>query len=116
MNTEDLHDSQVVKIEHMSDSKLLKLGLITDQGIAHDLIFQEVVGWIFTPFEFQNVLFDVKIYKFEEVPNSVWNEWDGVEAYAALAKKWRSNVAVLSPSVGLGGVVLFIGSHFLNES
>lgn len=74
-------------------------------------MFESVLGWILTPFEIQNILFDLKVYEPGSLPKDEWDNWEGLREYEQMALEANASFAVLDPSVGLGGVTLFTGPN-----
>ena len=110
MKIDDIHDSHVLMIEYQPQSKRLIIRIKTEDELIVDLSFDGAIGWIFSPFEAQNILFSANIYGHDNLPDNVWDEWEGLKAYAAAIKEHNASIAILYPSVGFGGVILFTGS------
>jgi hypothetical protein len=107
MNKIDLHDSCILSINYNDELSWLLIGIRTSNGDTHKLTFKGVHGWIFSPFEMQNVLFDFKIFEYDKIPEHIYEDYDEMQQYADIITSNKCKIAVLNPSVGLGGVILF---------
>ena len=91
------HDKEIIGLHH-SNKKLTIM--LNDTSIVLD----GVEHWEFTPFDFQNVIFEINFFKVEETPKHIIFEYEWVENYQALR---HLQLMEIESSVGLRGVVVF---------
>ena len=91
------HDEEIVGLHH--NKKRLTVTF-------HNQILEldGVEYWELTPFEWQNVIFEVKFFKIQDVPNHILAEYSWVKNYQKLV---YLNLMEIDSSVGLRGVVVF---------
>lgn len=105
---ENYHDSAVFKLEYIDHKQSLIVALKKTDGEIYHMVFNMVMGWIFTPFEIQNILFDFKVYSNNNIPNSIYEEYEIPSEYKNILKRDEAySLGVFNPSVGLGGFVIF---------
>jgi hypothetical protein len=102
------HDAIVFKVEYIHEQQILIIGIKTTEQKVYNLNFEEPIGWVFSPFQTQNVLFEFRIYTNDNVPKSIFEEY-GIDAQyrRILESDQRYSIALLNPSVGLGGFIIF---------
>jgi hypothetical protein len=103
----DLHDSTIVGLAYDNSSNELRINIRTDQNERLQLIFKGVFELQFSPFELQNVLYDFKVFEYNVVPDSVYSEYEVPNSYKELLIANKCKIALLNPSVGIGGFVIF---------
>ena len=99
----DLHDAAIVGITYDSSAKELALGLEVD-GKRSSLLFGDTFGWILSPFEDQNVIFEVRVHEPTTTPAELLAKLPPQCAQAM--ERPGLKCIEISPSVGLGGYVV----------
>jgi hypothetical protein len=92
------HDAEIVSLGHFNENLHLILRDSTE------LIFENVEYWEFSPFEFQNVIFELNIFNINDVPEYVINEYEWIGNYKS---KLDLLLAEIDSSNGLRGVIVY---------
>ena len=101
----DFHDSSITKIE-CGVSQELTIGIVSAMGNHCRIIFEDALYWEFSPFEMQNVLFDLHIFNQTTLPDYVIDEYEIGEYPIILLKEQNCQIVILNPSVGMGGYII----------
>ena len=99
----DLHDAAIVGITYDSSAKELALGLGVE-GKRSSLLFGDTFGWILSPFEDKNVIFEVRVHEPTTTPAELLAKLP--PQYAQAMERPGLKCIEISPSVGLGGYVV----------
>ncbi|MCU0354672.1 MAG: hypothetical protein MUD08_13190 [Cytophagales bacterium] len=106
MKNLDFHDSAVVKIEFKTSHSVLTLGIVAPTGVHYEMIAVDAIHWELSPFEVQNILFDMRIFDKLTMPFSVIDEYGIGEYGMNLIKIQNYQIIILDPSVGMGGYII----------
>lgn len=104
--TLDIHDASIVKLEYSLKENKLVVGIILDNAREHDLIFKSVVGFDFSPFEFQNFLLNFRIYEYSELSTFFIDNYEVNPRYLEIMKEKGGYLFEFDPAAGLGGYVI----------
>ena len=110
----DYHDYEIFHIEYCEPVKRLSLGLISCEGRKVLLRFGSVFEWNLTPFQIQNVIYELKEFSANNVPSWILEGWEMPPPTAGL------KLYFIDASVGLGGCIvaktMTVGSYERDES
>ena len=101
------HDISIIGILH--DQKQNRLLLQTESGDGIDplvLCFNSVVGWDLSPFEDQNVLFNLHEFEKKNLPDWIKKDFEVPKEYLNSIDSGDSKLFYLESSVGLGGYIV----------
>jgi hypothetical protein len=101
----DYHDASIFKIEHHAKENILIIGILQD-GNAIDLIFEDIIGWSFSDFTYQNFLLDLRIYAHNDVPQAIIEDYLVAPRYIGLMRLKKASLFELDPASGMGGYVI----------
>ncbi|SKC87639.1 hypothetical protein [Ohtaekwangia koreensis] len=87
----DYHDASIFKIEHRVKENTLIIGILQDANTI-DLIFEDIIGWDFSAFAYQNFLLDLKTYAHNDVPQ--------------VMRLKKAFLFELNPASGMGGYII----------
>jgi hypothetical protein len=100
------HDAQIIKIEHNPATNELVIDALLTDASKCTLTFSNVVGWELSPFCFQNFLLDFNNYTFDNVPDSIIEEYNVGAQYINAMKSTQSMFFELNPAAGMGGFII----------
>lgn len=98
---ENFHDATIngIFFDKKDNKLILQIELSMHREI--DVEFINVVGWDFSPFEMQNILFDIHEYSSFSFPEWMQNDFDIPEMYLRLILSGEEKIFYLESSVGL---------------
>lgn len=102
MNKLNLHDSNIIGIRFDNAACELVMQLIFPDDITHEIMFYGVYDFTLSPFENQNIIYDVKEYKI--VP-----KWLADDYNISLSLPYGVNLYHIDSSCGMEGIVLATG-------
>ncbi len=101
----DYHDASIFKIEHRLKENILIIGIHQDTNTI-DLIFEDIVGWDFSSFAYQNFLLDLKTYAHNDVPQVIIEDYLVDTKYIELMRLKKAFLFELNPASGMGGYII----------
>ena len=99
----DLHDASIIGIAFNSSRNELALR-IEIEGNYSILLCSETLGWTLSPFERQNVIFEIRLHEAATIPAHLVAELPA--EYVRAMEQLGLKCIEISPSVGLGGFVI----------
>ncbi len=100
------HDAEVTGLFYESAKAALFIQLKLENQSKISLKFNNVAGWDLSPFEHQNILFDIHEFNKENIPEWIKRDFEIPNQYLALIDANKSNLYYIEPSVGLGGYIV----------
>jgi len=83
------------------------LGIYKNLNILLDnriIALKDIKYWEFTPFDYQNIIFELNYFNIKNVPAFLEEEYDWISNYKSLS---NLNLIEIKSSVGLSGVAIF---------
>lgn len=111
MTDVNLHDAEVMGIEHDEDNKELVLKTVLPSGEKCRVIFQSVEWWELCSFGVQNVLFSIAPFDNHSLTKAIIDDQDIPDQYVQLVSEGHYVLFVINSSVGLEGWVLAQKMH-----
>lgn len=105
----DYHDALINKVEFFNKKDELHIGIETYEGKGYELCFSEIIGWDFSPFEFQNYLLDFRIYDSCTLDHFIIDNYEVDPEYIKLMKINKGYLFELDPAAGMGGYIIAKG-------
>jgi uncharacterized Rmd1/YagE family protein len=105
-NIISLHDYYVTGLIYDRDNKNLYIQTETSDGNKVLLQYASVAGWDLSPFDEQNILFDVHEYDGNNLPDWIIQDFEVPQQYIDLIREGKKKLYYLEPSIGLGGYVI----------
>ena len=102
----DFHDASIYKIKYRIKENMLIIGITLYDSRLCELVFEGVIGWNFSPFEFQNFLLDFRKFHYDKVPQHIIDNYDVEIRYIEKMKEKKSYLFELDPASGMGGYVI----------
>jgi hypothetical protein len=99
----DYHDAEILSLESNRESGILKIAFLLCNNEKLLAIFTGVIHWEFSPFEMQNVVYEVEFYDVSKVPVWLREEYNNLNDFI----KSDLNVAFINPATGLGGIIIY---------
>ena len=99
---DSLHDAEIISLESDWRNNILKITFSLNASIVV-LTFNEAVHWEFTPFEVQNVVYEVSYYNVVAAPAAIKEDFDVLQDFM----NGDYFVAFINPSSGLGGIIIY---------
>lgn len=115
-NSLSLHDYFVTGLIYDRDKKNLYIQAETSEGSKVLLQYANVEGWDLSPFDEQNVLFDVHEYDGNSLPDWIIHDFDVPQQYIDLIRGGRKKLYYLEPSIGLGGYVIAASQMYAKKN
>lgn len=111
MINKNFHDAKIKGLySDEADQKLiLQIELSTNEKIS--LEFIQVAGWDLSPFEEQNVLFEIQEFNSTNLPKWIITDFNVPQEYVDLVLSGERKIFYLEPSVGLGGYLVAKDTH-----
>lgn len=97
-NIESFHDKAITGIHFFQNLNQLVINLAKGK-----LIFDDVKDWQFSPFDTQNIIFEVQLFEITTVPEHLLKEFLWVNHYNS---DTHLKVVHIASSVGLSGLVI----------
>ena len=91
------HDIEILGIY----KNLNNLNILLDNRI---IVLKGIKYWEFTPFDYQNIIFELNYFNIKNVPVFLEEEYDWISNYKSLS---NLNLIEIKSSVGLSGVAIF---------
>ena len=106
INKEIFHDAIVVGLFY--EPKEQKMFIQTELPSSAKILleFNHVIGWNLSPFEEENILFDLHEYNNTNLPDWIVKDFNVPKEYIDLIQAEKSKIFYLEASIGLGGYIL----------
>jgi hypothetical protein len=102
----DYHDACINKIEHRFKENELVIGVTLSDSREFDMIFDDVIGWDFSPFSFQNYLLALKMYTHDKLPEFIIEDYEVKPRYIELMLLKSASFFEFNPAAGMGGYII----------
>jgi len=100
------HDVEIVGLFHQKEEINLLMHLKFSNEQKFIITFSSVVVWDLSPFEEQNVIFDIHEFNKENLLEWIKNDFQVPKEYIELINSGEKNLFYIEPSIGLGGYVV----------
>lgn len=100
------HDLAITGVEHDKDNKRIIFKVRGAKQIDHELEFSLVEGWELSPFEEQNVLFDIQEYDSQTLPEWIKEDFCLPQKYTQLIQSGIHKLYHIDPAIGMGGYII----------
>lgn len=100
------HDVCIIGISHDSRQNRLVLQTETEAGEKGTLEFIDVAGWVLTPFDEQNHLFNLHEYDGDALPDWMKSDFDVPKEYLDALAAGNKKLYLLDASNGMGGYII----------
>ena len=100
------HDVSITGIAHDSQQNRLVMQTETEAQKKGSLAFIDVVGWGLSPFDKQNVLFDLQEFDAEALPDWIKSEFNIASEHLEALASGNRKLFFLDASNGRGGYVV----------
>lgn len=106
MIDKNFHDAKIIGLFSDEEDQKLIMQFELSNKEKTLLEFIQVVGWDLSPFEEQNVLFEIQEFNSTNLPKWIITDFNVPQEYVDLVLSGESKLFYLEPSVGLGGYVV----------
>jgi hypothetical protein len=103
------HDAEIIGLQYEKETEALFVFILLANKEKYTLKFKDVVDWSFSPFESQNIIFDVHEYDDKNLPDEIKQECQIPEEYLKMLCEKSENTKTLfyiESSVGLNGYII----------
>jgi len=94
---EKFHDAEILGVYRDVNN----LNLLVDNKI---IVLEDIEYWEFSPFDYQNIIFELNYFNIKDVPVSLEEQYDWIANYKSSS---TLNLIEINASVGLSGVAIF---------
>lgn len=100
------HDFYVIGLLYDRDQK--KLFIQTESAFGNKVLlqFSFVAGWDLSPFEEQNILFNIQEFDKKTLPDWIKMDFNVPKEFLDLINSGEKTLFYLEPSIGLGGYII----------
>jgi hypothetical protein len=106
INNISYHDACITGLLYRESKTQLVMQAILSDERKILLHFHDVAGWDLSPFEEQNILFDLSTYDHSTLPDWIKTDFEIPSEYLELLDTREKNLFYLEPSIGLGGYII----------
>lgn len=106
LNKKIFHDASIIGLLYKKDEQKMCIQIEIFSGKKVLLEFNKVVGWDLSPFEAQNILYDMHEYNNTKLPDWIIRDFDIPKEYIVLIQAGKNKLFYLEPSIGLGGYII----------
>jgi len=103
--TTDLHDAEITTISYDKHAKKLCFYL-DKEGEASKLIFHDVATWELSPFEEQNIIYNINEFTSAEIPIWLIQDFALTQNQLEELKNSMKKLFYIDSSIGLSGYII----------
>lgn len=104
--TFSFHDAQIIGLLYEKPEGTLLVQVKLADTTKKLIKFINVDGWDLSPFEEQNILFDIHEYTKVNLPAWIKKDFEVPDQYIDLVNAEKRKLYYIEPSVGLGGYII----------
>jgi hypothetical protein len=100
------HDYKIIGIHFYENIDKLNIVVQNPQQQMTSIEFFEVMAWDFSPFEYQNIIFDLHEYHAKNLPQWMESDFDIPKEYMQSIALGEKKLYYIEPSIGMGGYII----------